>query len=188
MRRRGLSGLIWPKRGSDMPRQRLLSISLLKHSRPTIELSSSRRIWRKLRWGEAFALPISAATRALLAYDKARSLKPGLTGLAGSRLQAKMFCCDWRDLEQDWTELIGSIEVDTDAVMPFDLLAIPSSLDVRLRCSQSWVARNSSSAGQARWRGEHHAHDRIRVGYVSADFRRHPVAYLTAGIFEGHDR
>lgn len=29
---------------------------------------------------------------------------------------------------------------------------------------------------------------KIRVGYVSADFREHPVGYLTAGIFGAHDR
>lgn len=29
--------------------------------------------------------------------------------------------------------------------------------------------------------------DKIRVGYVSSDFRDHPVAYLTAGVFESHD-
>src|SRR5262249_30978999 len=28
----------------------------------------------------------------------------------------------------------------------------------------------------------------IRVAYVSADFRRHPIARLTAGLIEGHDR
>ena len=29
---------------------------------------------------------------------------------------------------------------------------------------------------------------RIRIGYFSSDFRAHPVAYLTAGLFERHDR
>ncbi|WP_407062499.1 hypothetical protein [Bradyrhizobium sp. 44] len=27
----------------------------------------------------------------------------------------------------------------------------------------------------------------MRVGYVSPDFRKHPVGYLTAEIFESHD-
>ena len=33
-----------------------------------------------------------------------------------------------------------------------------------------------------------YAHDRIRVAYVSADFREHPVSYLMAGVFACHDR
>jgi predicted O-linked N-acetylglucosamine transferase (SPINDLY family) len=31
-------------------------------------------------------------------------------------------------------------------------------------------------------------HERIRVGYLSADFRTHPVGMLMAGVFEHHDR
>ena len=30
--------------------------------------------------------------------------------------------------------------------------------------------------------------DKIRVAYLSGDFRVHPVAYLTAELFERHDR
>jgi len=126
--------------------------------------------------------------QALAAYDKAHALEPGLTGLAGSRLQAKMHCCEWRDFDLSCTRLIASIEADTDAVMPFDSLTIPSSLEAQLKCSRSWVARNFSSTAQTPWRGEDYAHHRLRVGYVSSDFRRHPTAYLTAGLFEGHDR
>jgi protein O-GlcNAc transferase len=32
------------------------------------------------------------------------------------------------------------------------------------------------------------AHDRIRVGYFSGDFRNHPVARLAVGLFEAHDK
>ncbi|MCP4932583.1 MAG: hypothetical protein GY912_11475, partial [Candidatus Marinimicrobia bacterium] len=31
-------------------------------------------------------------------------------------------------------------------------------------------------------------HNKIRIGYFSADFRDHPVAYLTAELYEMHDR
>ena len=30
--------------------------------------------------------------------------------------------------------------------------------------------------------------DRIRIAYVSADFRQHPMSYLMAGMFECHDK
>jgi predicted O-linked N-acetylglucosamine transferase (SPINDLY family) len=38
------------------------------------------------------------------------------------------------------------------------------------------------------WQGERYAHDRIRIAYLSADFRPHPVAFLIAGVFEHHDK
>jgi predicted O-linked N-acetylglucosamine transferase (SPINDLY family) len=125
---------------------------------------------------------------AAVAYDKLHSLKPDLTSLAGLRLLAKLHCCDWRDFSSDCTKLIRAIEADKDVVLPFDCLAIPSSLDVRLKCSQSWVNRNFATNSQALWYGSAYRHDKVRLGYVSADFRRHPTAFLTAGLFEGHDR
>ena len=38
------------------------------------------------------------------------------------------------------------------------------------------------------WRGEIYTHDRIRLGYFSADFCSHPVAQLAVGLFEAHDK
>ena len=37
-------------------------------------------------------------------------------------------------------------------------------------------------------RGERYTHDRIRIAYVSADFREHAISALTAGMFESHDK
>jgi len=33
------------------------------------------------------------------------------------------------------------------------------------------------------WKGERYRHERIRVAYLSADFREHAVAYCTAELF-----
>jgi predicted O-linked N-acetylglucosamine transferase (SPINDLY family) len=38
------------------------------------------------------------------------------------------------------------------------------------------------------WRGERYGHDRIRIAYLSADFRSHAVSHLLAGLIERHDR
>src|SRR6185437_3443323 len=40
----------------------------------------------------------------------------------------------------------------------------------------------------APWHGEAYDHARLRIAYLSADFRDHPVALLMAGVFERHDR
>jgi predicted O-linked N-acetylglucosamine transferase (SPINDLY family) len=38
------------------------------------------------------------------------------------------------------------------------------------------------------WNGEVYDHDRIRIGYFSADFHDHPTAHLMSELFELHDR
>src|SRR5262249_41277733 len=40
----------------------------------------------------------------------------------------------------------------------------------------------------ALWRGERYSHAKIRLAYLSSDFRDHPVSLLAAGLFERHDR
>src|ERR1019366_10534704 len=65
---------------------------------------------------------------------------------------------------------------------------MPSSSDDQLRCAKLWIANKHLPSGEPIWQGERYDHDRIRIAYLSADFRQHPVGYLTAGLFEQHDR
>ena len=71
---------------------------------------------------------------------------------------------------------------------PFALLGISSSSDDQFRCAKLWVAEMYPPSQKPIWRGEQYRHDRIRIGYVSADFRQHATSYLMAGMFECHDR
>ena len=129
------------------------------------------------RYDEAFA-----------AYDKAFSLKPELVGAEGSRLHAKMHLCDWSNFDAECNHLIASVRDGKSSAPPFTFLAIPSSPDDQLQCAKLWVAEKYPPSQKPIWRDEHYRHDRIRVAYVSADFRQHAISYLMAGMFECHDK
>jgi predicted O-linked N-acetylglucosamine transferase (SPINDLY family) len=67
-------------------------------------------------------------------------------------------------------------------------LSLSASAPWQRRCAQIWVRKQcppQSALGPIDRRGRH---ERIRVGYFSPDFREHAVAYLTAELFEIHDR
>ena len=70
--------------------------------------------------------------------------------------------------------------------LPYAIVAIPSSPAEQLQCARRYV--QEQPAYPPLWQGEAYAHDRLRVAYLSADFNEHPTAYLTAGLFEHHDR
>lgn len=125
---------------------------------------------------------------AYAAYDRAFTLKPGLAGTEDSRLQSKLLLCDWSNFDDECGHLIESITDRKYSAAPFGLLAIPSSPQQQLQCAELWVANQFPPTDRAVWQGEKYDHDRIRVAYLSADFRPHPVAYLAAGMFEHHDR
>ena len=56
------------------------------------------------------------------------------------------------------------------------------------QCAALWVADKYPAAPKPLWNGERYGHERIRIAYLSADFRDHAVAQSLAGVFERHDR
>jgi predicted O-linked N-acetylglucosamine transferase (SPINDLY family) len=75
---------------------------------------------------------------------------------------------------------------------PFILLTIPSTAAEQLACAQNWVARQLAPMEQLRPSLGFHfapaAKVKLRLGYLSSDFREHAVAYLIPEIIERHDR
>ena len=122
---------------------------------------------------------------AFAACEKALALKPDLDCAVSVRLHAKMHLCDWTNLKAEVAGLL-SISRERVASPPFSLLAIPSSPSDQLQCTRRYVRDQPHFAPL--WRGEIYSHDRVRVAYLSADFGEHPVAYLTVGLFEQHDK
>ncbi len=125
---------------------------------------------------------------ALASYDRAFALKPDLPEVEGFRLHAKMRLCDWSNLNVEGARLISSVRNGKVNTTPFAFLAIPSSAEDQLRCAKLWISNKYPSAQKPVWQGERYGHDRIRVAYLSADYRAHPVAYLIAELLERHDR
>jgi predicted O-linked N-acetylglucosamine transferase (SPINDLY family) len=123
---------------------------------------------------------------ALAAYDRALTLKSTLKYAEACRLHTKLAPCNWTDLEADVSHLLSSISEGQLASSPHLLLSIPSSPADQLKCAKGYIADRPSFPKM--WRGEIYSHDRIRIAYLSADFREHPVAYMIAGLFEQHDK
>jgi protein O-GlcNAc transferase len=58
----------------------------------------------------------------------------------------------------------------------------------QLQCSKLWTANVYPPAAEPASQSARAAHDRIRLGYFSADFHGHATSYLMAELFEVHDR
>lgn len=127
-------------------------------------------------------------SEAVTAYNKATKHGPNQRYLDGLRLYAKMSICDWDGFEADCSHLKSAIASGNPASQPFTLLAVAAEPALQRKCAELYIADKCSPAPAPLWRGERYAHQRIRIAYVSADLREHPVAVLTAGLFECHDR
>ena len=115
------------------------------------------------------------------------AIDPLLKYVAGDRLHAKQFICDWASLEPDISHLLADVSEGRFACAPFALVSVPSSAAESLRCARLFNA-DKYPALPPLWRGERYKHDRIRIAYLSADFRDHATSHLVAGMFECHDK
>ncbi len=123
---------------------------------------------------------------ALEAYNQALALQVDDSEARSMRLYAQMQLCDWSNFKSECASVLASIKRGAP-VYPFTILAFPSSLDEQLRCARLFSKRYPPSS-RPLWCGEKYDHDRIRVAYVSTDFRQHAVASILAGMFEEHDK
>jgi protein O-GlcNAc transferase len=127
---------------------------------------------------------------AFAAFDKALSLNPDLPLAEGSRLHAKMHCCDWSAYQVECEHLVTSLRDGKLAAFPFHLLAVNCEAKDQLKCAEAFIEDKypavvnhiSSSRGQNANSGT-----RIRLAYMSTDYRQHATSNLTAGLFEAHD-
>ena len=126
--------------------------------------------------------------RAFLDYDTAWRLDPDANYLEGFRLHAKMLVCDWSQLEEECARLRHHVRDGRKACEPFPLLAISDSPEEQLACARVFAADKHPLRPLPLWRGERYGHDRIRVAYMSGEFREQATAYLTADLFECHDK
>ncbi len=125
---------------------------------------------------------------AIEAFRRALDLNGGLGFAKGALLHSSMHCCDWRTYEDESARVIADVQAGDRAVEPFVFLGISDAAQDQLHCAQTWVREQCPPSLTALWTGERYRHDRIRLAYVSTDFREHPMGHLMAGLFEHHDR
>lgn len=137
--------------------------------------------------GEIFTA-LRQPVEAIAAYDRALAIDPELAYAEGARLSAKMQICDWSDGEDACGRFSLAVERGERKSRPFVMLLASSSPAQQKVCAERYIADRHPPSPRPLWQGERYRHERIRIAYLSADFRLHPVALLLAGMFEAHDR
>ena len=120
------------------------------------------------------------------AYARAAAIDPDHPFLRGTWLYVRMMLCDWRGFTDDAAAIQHSVAQGRKAVLAYAFPAMSDDPGLQKKAAETWAADRGLIAATPPQLAP--AHGKIRVAYISADFRMHPVAQLAAGLFESHDR
>ena len=125
---------------------------------------------------------------AIKSYDRVIAINPDHEFVEGTRLNTKMRICDWTDLDKNISVLCDKVAAGKKATHPFPFLAASSSPALQRKAAEIWQEHEFPANFRLPPISSHRRRDKIRLGYFSADFHAHAVAYQLAGPLEQHDR
>jgi predicted O-linked N-acetylglucosamine transferase (SPINDLY family) len=131
---------------------------------------------------------LNRAAEALEDYEKAHAADPAHPDALNGLAQAALNLCDWTRTETLAAALKAHIEAGRPGIQPFLLLGYWDHADLQRQCAENHLRRLVPAPPPPLWKGAPYVHDKIRIAYLSADFRNSAAAYLTAALFEHHDR
>jgi FkbM family methyltransferase len=131
-------------------------------------------------------LDANRVAEAMEANSHALAIDPDNIAAVRVDLCSKMRLCDWRQREEEKRRITESLREGRRLIAPVFHRAIFDSEAEHFLLTQLWT--KGFSRRQPLWRGELYRHDKVRVAYLSTDFRDHVVADVIAGCLEHHDK
>ena len=125
---------------------------------------------------------------AIADFEHALRIDPDFDYARGHLHHVRMCCADWSTFASETARIAADVRAGKRPSVALVLLGVSGACSDQLLCAQAWVRDKWPALSPPLWNGERWRHDRIRVAYLSADFRDHAVSYLLAGLFEQHDR
>lgn len=149
----------------------------------------------QLNLGEALTLN-AAPDEAVAVLEAALRRNPANPRAHALLLRPLLELCAWPELEREVRLLVKAWERDPHGgwLNHFQahtalLLPLPPALHQAIAARQARAVQERAAGLHAPTRSTGRGGDeRLRIGYVSGDFRNHATAHLIAGLFERHDR
>jgi predicted O-linked N-acetylglucosamine transferase (SPINDLY family) len=120
-------------------------------------------------------------------YAKAVALQPDFAEALSNLADARRKVCDWRNFADDEAACRDLVRRDVRGINPAQFLSLTASAAEQAQCARrhaAAIARGAAALPPPARRSR----ERLRIGYLSGDFREHPVAELAVDLFERHDR
>jgi protein O-GlcNAc transferase len=125
---------------------------------------------------------------ALASFDRAMAAKADHPHAFGGAADCVIKLCDWDRRAGIAADLNAHVLGKKSIIPPFVPLGYSDDPGLQLQCARNYIEEKVPLPPRPLWTGAVWRHDKVRVAYLSADFRQHPMMQLIAGLFERHDR
>ncbi|MBU3636999.1 tetratricopeptide repeat protein [Polynucleobacter sp. es-MAR-4] len=125
---------------------------------------------------------------AITCCQKALSLVPDLDWVDGYLIHLRMKIASWSGFAGILENIFIKILANKKAIRPFDLLSLNDDPVLNRQAANIFAKNQFLSNLDLEPIPKHGKNEKIRIAYFSPDFRNHPVSFLTAELFEIHDR
>ncbi len=125
---------------------------------------------------------------AITCYEKALSINSSMDWAYGDLLHMKRKIFFTQNFKDELKILEDSLSSNQKVIAPFEFLSWSDDPSLQKKASEIFVNEKYPLSDRLGPLKKYLPKDKIRIGYFSADFKHHPVAFLTAELFELHNR
>jgi len=118
----------------------------------------------------------------------ALAIRPDFPEALATLYHANRHACAWDDWRGEQERLLAADRRHPGHIAPLVLLSAETDAAEHLHCATNWAKRLAMGVTPRREHAAPVPGERLRIGYLSADFHSHATAYLAAEMFECHDR
>lgn len=126
--------------------------------------------------------------QAIALFEKLVQIAPEYDYGLGLLHYERMHICDWRGYETLSQRIIEGVRAGKRVCKTLAFMAVSDSAEDHFKAAQIFSQHYCPPAKEVLHQGQAYGHAKIRLAYVSPDFREHPVGHLMAGIYERHDK
>lgn len=131
---------------------------------------------------------------AIASYKNALQLKPDLHHALAHLVHQKQHICDWDNINNEINQLRDWVLTNPNAqISPFAFLSMPNTTaSEQKQCATNWANSFYSKLIQLHMAFDFtqlkNSKEKLKIGYLSADFRLHPLAFLITELIENSDK
>lgn len=121
-------------------------------------------------------------------YTNALKENPALIHTEIELTHLKQNICNWDDISHLFKNIKNHINnINSGCISPFTVFSMPGiSCEDQLKVSSSWAQKSSHKIQKVK--RSKRKNSKINLGYLSSDFRLHPLYFLIIDVFKNHDR